>query len=82
MRRRELITLLGCAATWPLAAHAQQAMPLVGFLNVAFADGYQPMVTAFRQGLQESGYVDGRNVAIEFRWAEGQSDRLPMLVAD
>jgi hypothetical protein len=57
-------------------------MPVIGFLNVASPDGYQPMVSAFRQGLQESGYVEGRNVAIEFRWAEGQSDRLPTLVAD
>src|SRR5690242_21755133 len=57
-------------------------MPLVGFLNVASADGYQPMVAAFRRGLQEMGYVEGQNVAIEYRWADGRPDRLPGLVAE
>jgi putative ABC transport system substrate-binding protein len=83
MRQREFIAALGAAAAWPLAAQAQQpGMPVVGFLNFASTDGYRPMVTAFCQGLRESGYVEGRNVAIEFRWTEGRSDRLPAMAAD
>jgi putative ABC transport system substrate-binding protein len=83
MRRRELITLLGGAATWPLVARAQQpGLPVIGFLSSLSADLYAGRVRAFQQGLGESGYVASRNVAIEYRWAEGQENRLPALAAD
>jgi putative tryptophan/tyrosine transport system substrate-binding protein len=84
MGRRDFITVLGSAAvSWPLAASAQQAaMPVIGFLRSTTAADSTALVTAFRQGLKETGYIEGQNVTIEYRWGEGRNDRLPALVAD
>src|SRR6516165_10443079 len=83
MRRREFITVVGTAAAWPLTARAQQpGLPVVGFLHSTSAGPNAGTVSAFREGLKQAGYIEGQNVAIEFRWAEGHYDRLPALATD
>jgi putative ABC transport system substrate-binding protein len=83
MRRREFIALVGSSAAWPLAARAQQpGMPVIGFLHSASPEPYAPQVNVFRQSLKEAGYVEGQNVAIEYRWAENQIARLPTLATE
>jgi putative ABC transport system substrate-binding protein len=77
IRRRELIVALGGAAAWPLAARAQQPMPVIGYLCSTSPETWAAYVAAFRQGLSETGYVEGRNVFIEYRWAEDHYERLP-----
>jgi len=83
MRRREFITLVSGATAWPFAARAQQpAVPVLGFLHPSSAEAYASLMLAFRKGLGESGYVEGQNLIIEYRWAQGQDDRLPALAAE
>jgi putative ABC transport system substrate-binding protein len=83
MKRRQFIAGLGSAAAWPLVARAQQPVPVIGYLGSPFADDeYKNFTVPFLQGLKETGYVEGQNVAIEYRWAENQYDRLPALAAD
>jgi putative ABC transport system substrate-binding protein len=83
LRRRAFIFALGCAAAWPLAANAQQTrLPVIGFVNGSSPDLYVPFLRAWHQGLGETGYAEGRNVAVEYRWAMGHYDRVPALIAE
>jgi putative ABC transport system substrate-binding protein len=82
MRRREFITLLGGAATWPLAARAQQPMPVVGFMHSQTPDLAKDVLAGFHQGLKEAGFIDGENVTIEYRWGNNQPEQFPELAAD
>ena len=82
MKRRALITLLGGAAAWPIAARAQQTLPVIGLLGSETADWYADRLSAFREGLGETGHIEGRSVMIDYRWAEGHNDRLPPLAAE
>jgi len=83
MRRRKFITLLASAAAWPLAARAQQtALPVLGFLGSGSPEAYATRLRIFHEGLKEAGYVEGQNVAIEYRWTQGENDRLPKLASE
>src|SRR4051794_25708108 len=83
MKRRDFLPLFGAAATWPLAAKSQQkTIPVIGFLGIATAAVYAPWLAAFRRGLADTGYIEGQNLSIEYRWAEDRVDRLPALAAE
>src|SRR5262245_43216434 len=84
MRRREVLSVLGCAAiSWPLTARAQRdALPLIGFVRITSATGFENLVSAFRLGLKDAGFVDGENVRVETRWADGYADRVPPIMRE